>query len=79
MLKPQNTHEKKLMIHELPTKAQWYNGTRPMRHAMAHDPLNVAQLYTGKYVRNVTGKQNSISYSGEELTELYRRYFCIFL
>ena len=69
---PRNTHEKKLMIHELPTKARWHDGTRPTRHTMAHNPLKVAHSYMGKYVGNVTRKQNSISYSGEELTELYK-------
>ena len=37
---------------------------------MAHDPLKVAHSYTGKDVGNVTRKQNSISYSGEESTAL---------
>ena len=80
---PQTTHDKKLrtheipskkklVIHELPTKARWHDGTRPTRHTMAHDPLKVAHSYMGKYVGNVMRKQNSISYSGEELTELYK-------
>ena len=67
---PQNTHWKKLMTHKLPMKAQWYDVTRPTRPTMARDPLNLANSYMGKYVRNITEKQYSISYSGEELTEL---------
>ena len=67
---PQNTHGKKLMTHKLPMKARWYDVTRPTRPTMARDPLNLAKSYMGKYVRNITEKQYSISYSGEELTEL---------
>ena len=67
---PRNTHGKKLMTHELPMKARWYDVTRPTRPTMARDPLNLAQSYMGKYVRNITGKQYSISYSREELTAL---------
>ena len=37
---------------------------------MARNALNLAQSYMGKYVRNITGKQYSISYSREELTAL---------
>ena len=67
---PRNNHEKKWMTHELPMKARWYDGTRPTRPMMARDPLNLAHSYMGKYVRNSTGKQYSISYSEEELAEL---------
>ena len=67
---PQNTHGKKLMTHKLPMKARWYDVTRPTRPTMAREPLNLAKSYMGKYVRNITEKQYSISYSGEELTEL---------
>ena len=58
------------MTRELPMKERWYDGTRPTRPTMARDPLNLAHSYMGKYVRNITGKQYSVSFSGEELTEL---------
>ena len=58
------------MTHELPKKARWYDGTRPTRPTMARDPLNLAHSYMGNYVRNITGKQYSVSYSVEELAEL---------
>ena len=58
------------MTHELPKKAPWYDGTRSTRPMKARDPLNLAHSYMGNYVRNITGKQYSVSYSGEELTEL---------
>ena len=58
------------MTHELPMKARWYDVTRPTIPTMARNPLNLAHSYMWKYVRNITGKQYSISYSGEELTAL---------
>ena len=44
ILDPRNIHEKKFQTHEIPTKARWHDGIKPMRTTttIARDPRNLA-------------------------------------
>ena len=60
-LNPRNTHEKKFQTHETPTrkifgptKARWYDGTRPTRPTIARDRRNLAHSISfRKYKRKL--------------------------
>ena len=46
------THEKKFDPHEIPTKAQCHDTTKPTRPAIAHDPRNLAHSEMYKWNKN---------------------------
>ena len=57
MLDPRNTHKKKFWTNKIPTKIRWYDGTRPTRTAMTHDPQNLKHSSSNDYIVRISPSQ----------------------
>ena len=54
---PRNTHKKKFWTNKIPTKIRWYDGTRPTRTAMTHDPQNLKHSSSNDYIVRISPSQ----------------------